>query len=181
MPLNKLAETDLPLVLAWRNTPEVRQHMYSAHEISEAEHRAWFARMKHDPQVRWYIHQDEYCNLDGVVYFTQYQPENHSSFWGFYAAPEAPRGTGTKLGLDALDEAFNVLSLHKLNAEVLSSNERSLRFHEKMGFHREGIFRDDHFNGEYYVDVVRLGIVKSEWVEKRPEIESLIAKSNVTV
>lgn len=174
MSLRKLTEADLSLTLFWRNALEVRQNMYSVHEISEMEHRAWFSRMENDEQSRWFIHQDENGNPDGVVYFTQYRPENHSSFWGFYVAPDAPAGTGTKLGLDALDEAFNTLNLHKLNAEVLSTNERSLHFHDKLGFHREGFFRDYHFNGESHLNVVRLGILQSEWSKKRSEIENIV-------
>lgn len=172
MHLRKLTEKDLELILGWRNAPEVRKYMYSTQEISEAEHRAWFSVMDSDPQARWYLHQDENDKPDGVVYFTQYRPDNSSSFWGFYVAPNAPAGTGTKLGLDALNEAFNVLGLHKLNAEVLKTNQRSLRFHEKMGFKCEGRFRDYHFNGNDFVDVIRFGILESEWVEKVLEIES---------
>ena len=153
--------------------------MYSKHEIGEAEHRAWFAQMQHDQKSRWYIHEDDQGTPDGVVYFTQYLPENRSSFWGFYAAPDAPPGTGTKLGIDALDEAFHGLRLHKLNAEALASNQRSLRFHEKLGFQQEGLFREFHFDGERYVDVVRLGLLASEWPEKRAKILQHIAKLNV--
>ncbi|MBT4944960.1 MAG: UDP-4-amino-4,6-dideoxy-N-acetyl-beta-L-altrosamine N-acetyltransferase [Candidatus Marinimicrobia bacterium] len=176
MNLRKLTEDDLSLILVWRNAPEVRKSMYTTQEISEADHRTWFSRTKHDPQTRWYLHQNENDKPDGVVYFTQYRPENQSSFWDFYAAPDAPAGTGTKLGLDALDKAFYELNLHKLNAEVLSTNECSLLFHEKLGFNREGIFRDYHFDGEGFVDVIRLGILKSEWVKKRSEIKNRIAK-----
>lgn len=179
MSLRKLTEDDLPLVLTWRNNLEVRRFMYNNHEISETEHRSWFVHMDNDPQSLWFIQQDENDESDGVVYFTQYQPENRSSFWGFYTAPDTPAGTDTKLGLDALDKAFNELNLHKLNAEVLSSNERSLRFHDKLGFHREGIFRDSLYDGQKYDDVIRFGILKSEWQEKRLEIKNRFAKLNV--
>jgi UDP-4-amino-4,6-dideoxy-N-acetyl-beta-L-altrosamine N-acetyltransferase len=179
MTLHKLTKADLQLILTWRNAPEVRKSMYTTQEISEADHRAWFARMEHDPQALWYIHQGENDKPDGVVYFTQYRPENQSSFWGFYAAPDAPAGAGTKLGLDALNEAFYVLELHKLNAEVLTSNECSLRFHEKLGFCVEGRFRDYHFNGERFIDVIRLGILESEWSENRSKVESRMTKFNI--
>ena len=78
------------------------------------------------------------------------------------------------MGLDELNEAFNVLGLHKLNAEVLITNERSRQFHEKLGFCVEGRFRDYHFNGERFIDVFRLGMLDSEWSENRPRIESSI-------
>ncbi len=185
MSLRKLTKDDLPLVLTWRNNLlEVNRsiynnHIYNNHEMSEDDYLARFVYMEHDPQTRWYIHQDKNGNADGIVYFTHYYPENRSSFWGFYTAPDAPAGTGAKLGLEALDEAFNALKLHKLNAEVLSTNERSLRFHDKLGFHREGTFRDFYFDGQKYVDVVRFGILNSEWQEKRFEIESRIVKIDV--
>lgn len=178
--LTKLNEIDLPKVLSWRNSPKVRKYMYSTQEISKAEHNAWFNRMKDDPQEFWYLHQDENGNPNGVIYFNKFQPKNSSAFWGFYKAPDAPSGTGTKIGLCGLDEAFNVLNLHKLNAEAISINKQSLHFHKKLGFHQEGIFRDYYFNGECFLDVVRFGILKSEWLSKRFEIEKIINKYNVT-
>jgi UDP-4-amino-4,6-dideoxy-N-acetyl-beta-L-altrosamine N-acetyltransferase len=175
MTLRKLTEADLPAVLAWRNALEVREAMFSSHKISETEHRVWFSILKSDPQQRWYIHQGENNIPDGVVYLTNYKAENKSSFWGFYTAIDAPAGTGIKLGFDALNEAFYILHLHKLNAEVLITNESSLHFHEKMGFTVEGRFRDFHFNGDKFIDVIRLGILESEWSKNKAKIENRIA------
>lgn len=170
MALRPLAEADLLLVLSWRNAPEVRKHMYSSHEIGEKEHRDWFQRMQTDTGVRWYIHENAEGVPDGVAYFTQYSQNKRSAFWGFYMSPEAKPGMGTSLGVEALDQAFSALDLHKLNAEVLASNLRSLRFHEKLGFRNEGVFRDFHFDGSCYFDVVRYGMLASEWLQMRPEI-----------
>jgi UDP-4-amino-4,6-dideoxy-N-acetyl-beta-L-altrosamine N-acetyltransferase len=181
VPLRLLVEADLPLVLSWRNATEVRQNMYSNHEITEAEHREWFIRLKADTQSRWFVHMDDSGQPDGVVYFTQIQLGSGSAFWGFYADPSAAPGTGTLLGIDSLDKAFLDMELHKLNAEALVSNTASLRFQKKLGFQQEGLFRDFHFDGEHYVDVVRLGIIATEWVEKREEILTLIAqRSSIT-
>lgn len=171
MPLRKISEDDLLSILEWRNAPEVREHMYSKHIISEAEHRSWYERMKLDPQSIWYMHEDENGKPDGVVYFTDYSKNNKNSFWGFYASPNAPKGTGSKLGMEALDEAFNFLNLHKLNAEVLASNLPSLGLHKKLGFRKEGVFRDFHYDGARYIDVIRLGILSSEWLNIRTTYE----------
>jgi UDP-4-amino-4,6-dideoxy-N-acetyl-beta-L-altrosamine N-acetyltransferase len=179
MRLRKLTENDLPLILTWRNNPDVRRFMYNNHAITKDEHQEWFARMEQNPQSLWYIHEDQKGNPDGVVYFTQYQIERKNAFWGFYAAPCAPAGTGIRLGLDALNEAFDVLRLHKLNTEVLSANERSLRFHNKLGFRSEGVFRESHFDGENFIDVIRFGILQSEWLEKHLDVEQRIAKLDV--
>lgn len=167
MSLRSLTEVDLPTVLKWRNAPDVRRSMYSSHIISEEEHRAWYSRMSDDHQSRWYIHADSLGVSDGVVYFTQYSPIQRSAFWGFYTGLSAKRGAGTDIGIEAIDLAFQALNLHKLNAEVLVTNERSVRFHLKLGFTQEGCFRDAHFDGEKYVAVLRFALLEYEWSEKR--------------
>jgi methionyl-tRNA formyltransferase len=176
MPLRPLAEKDLPLVRGWRNAPEVRRNMYSKHEITEAEHLDWFARLRDDAQSRWFIHEDAAGQPAGVVYFTQIQRANGSVFWGFYAGENAVRGIGTHMEFEALEKAFYEFGLHKLNCEVLVSNGQVVNLHKKFGFKEEGLFRDFHFNGESYVDVVRLGILAAEWSAKREEIQNRIAK-----
>jgi len=54
MRLTSLTAADLELILPWRNAPAVRRAMYSHHEISLPEHRAWFQRLQQDPSRRWY-------------------------------------------------------------------------------------------------------------------------------
>lgn len=170
MPLRPLTESDLSIMLEWRNAPAVRENMYTKHEISEEEHRKWFARQQNDEHSRWYIYEDEMNKPEGVVYFTQYQPKQQNSFWGFYASPNAKAGTGSRILLEALDHAFFKLGLHKLNGEALIKNTKSIGIHKKMGFQEEGVFRDFHFDGKYFFDVIRLGILKSEWINKRSEV-----------
>lgn len=174
MPLRSLTEDDLPRILVWRNAPAVRLNSFTSREISEAEHRKWFASMTHDPTSRWYVYESNEGVPSGVVALNDYRPANRSSFWGFYTAPDAEPGTGTRLGIAALDEAFDALGLHKLNAEVLARNERSLRFHQKLGFSREGLFRESHFDGQRYVDVVRFGILDVEWHRRRSGLAQAI-------
>lgn len=176
MSLRAFLEQDLPIVRAWRNAPAVRRNMYTKHEITEAEHQEWFARLRNDIQSRWMIYEDFQGKAAGVVYFTQLQPLNRSAFWGFYAAESAQRGVGRYMEFDALEEAFFGLTLHKLNCEVLISNSQVINMHKKFGFKEEGIFRDFHFDGEKYVDVVRLGILATEWETKREEMKARIDK-----
>lgn len=83
--------------------------------------------------------------------------------WGFYAAPDAPKGTGKQLGQAALQYAFSVVGAHKLCAQALHFNERSVRFHLNLGFQQEGTLRDQHFDGQNYHDVVCFGLLASEW------------------
>lgn len=170
MPLRTLTAADLAMVRAWRNAPEIRSRMFNKHEISEAEHLAWFERLQTDVKSCWMIHEDEAGHADGVVYFTQIDAGSRSAFWGFYTAPGAAKGTGTLMGVDAMDHAFEAQGLHKVSSEVLAGNEASLHFQKKLGFQQEGVLREAHFDGERHVDVLRLGLLRHEWHKQRPAL-----------
>jgi len=160
--LRALEESDLDLVRRWRNRPEVRGNMYTTHEISEDEHRSWYERVKHDPTKRYFIFLADDVPL-GVIAFTEIHPRNQTASWAFYAGESAPRGTGSRMELAALDYAFDVLGLEKLWCEVLAFNTGVLDLHRKFGFQQEGVFRSHHVAGSERVDVHRLAILRSEW------------------
>lgn len=152
---------DLELVLSWRNHPEVRRFMYTSHEIGEDEHRAWFDRARANPAITLLIYERD-GEPRGFVNITRSRAETVAD-WGFYLAPEAEKGTGRKLGSQALAYAFDTLGLHKLCGQALGFNERSIAFHKALGFLEEGRLRDQHFDGAAYHDVVCFGLLVDEW------------------
>lgn len=162
-----LREEDLANVLQWRNHPDVRRFMYTKHEISLAEHRAWYEKVLKDHRYHLLIVEDDYEAL-GFVQFT----EQGSSIakWGFYAAPGAPKGSGQKIGIAALNHAFQRIGFHKISGEAMAFNERSLALHRRLGFREEGILRDGHFDGDLYHDVYRFAILADEWYEEHGDL-----------
>lgn len=177
--LRRIEEADLELILPWRNAPAVRQAMYSQHEISWEEHQLWFRRMRADDSKLWQLYLNENAEPDGVVSFTEIDAVQGTAFWGFYAAPHATRGTGMRMSLDALDCAFNKLGIYKLNAEALASNVRSLEMHRKVGFVEEGCFREQYSTGKERIDVVRLGMLLTEWPHNRLKLEERIDELSI--
>lgn len=163
-----MQEEDLPIVLQWRNHQEVRRFMYSQHEISLEEHQRWFSQVSGEPNRHLLIYQCEGLPL-GFVNFHQLRSSAVAE-WGFYLAPDAARGTGMRLGQAALDYAFNQLALHKVCGEALDYNQRSQRFHQKLGFSEEGILRDHYFDGSRYHAVHCFGLLASEWARIDSEI-----------
>lgn len=145
--------------------------MFTSHVIGPDEHLAWFERVRAGTTVKTFIHETLGVP-DGVVNFTDIDAVRGVAFWGFYAAPGAPRGTGTALGIDALDQAFDRLCLVELKAKVLASNERSIRYHAKLGFRREDVLSEAHFDGAKRVDVLAYAMTRSEWSVNRVRITS---------
>jgi UDP-4-amino-4,6-dideoxy-N-acetyl-beta-L-altrosamine N-acetyltransferase len=160
--LRRMTAVDLESVFELRNHPEVRRYMLTRHEISADEHRSWFERASQNRRVELLVFQmEKVCR--GFVQFkdTDYQGVVD---WGFYVAPDAPKGTGKKLGLAALDYVFKKAELHKICGQALHWNQPSIKFHRSLGFIQEGVLRHHHFDGSVYHDLICFGMLKSEWV-----------------
>lgn len=174
MTLEPLSIQDRDLILEWRNAPQVRQHMYTTHEITLEEHRKWYERVQEDPEKAVYLYRDRTGSPNGVVSFTDLNTAQGSVFWGFYTKPGAEAGTGTRILYKALETAFNVWALHKVCGEALATNEASSRLHLKCGFTQEGTFREQFFDGSAYIDIIRFGILANEWPMNRTRLDELL-------
>lgn len=162
--LRMMVEADLPLVLQWRNHPDVRRYMYTQHEITPEEHAQWFTQLCHDDtQSSWIFVVDDIPL--GYVNFKK-TAVSAVADWGFYLATDAPKGTGSQLGTAALNYAFRQMKLHKVCGQALGYNEKSKGFHLRLGFKREGVLRQQYFNGKDYHDVECFGLLASEWIER---------------
>lgn len=159
--VRRMDTDDLAKVLAWRNHPEVRRYMYTQHEILLDEHARWFEHASQDQNRHLLIYENKIMPL-GFINIHQIAVGGIAD-WGFYVAPDAPKGTGHQLGLAALDYAFTKIGLSKLCGQALCYNERSIRFHQSLGFQQEGVLRQQHFDGQHYHDVVCFGLLASEW------------------
>ncbi len=159
-----MTEADLETVLSWRNHKEVRRFMYTQHEISKEEHSRWFERASTDPKRHLLIYQLGNKAL-GFVNIHEIASGGIAD-WGFYAAPDSPRGTGSALGYAVLQHAFQTLNLHKLCGQTIAFNEHSIRFHMKLGFLKEGVLRQQYFDGNNYHDVWCFGLLAALWQAK---------------
>ena len=163
--IRALNEGDLPTVLAWRNHTAVRSYMLTQHEISLEEHLNWWARVKDDKT------RQQLLVLDGAdpLGFVQFNPVCHGGIadWGFYARPDAPKGSGTKLGQAALAHAFKKLGLHKICGHAIASNVASIAFHRKLGFAEEGCLREQQRIANQYHSLFCFGLLAKDWQQNQ--------------
>ena len=162
--IRRVTESDLPMVLAWRNPIDVRSYMFTQHEIGLEEHRNWFAKASQDSS-RCLLIVEEDKQAVGYVQFSKVE-DGGIADWGFYARPDASKGTGRKLGVLALNYAFGPLKLHKVCGQAIASNQASIAFHQRLGFALEGVLRDQQrINGAYY-SLHCFGLLSTEWQPK---------------
>lgn len=162
--LHRVDSADRDTVRAWRNAPAVRAAMYAKHEISEAEHEAWWAQMMADP-ARLYCIAAAPDGPLGVVGFTALQDTHGEGHWAFYAAPDAPRGAGRRMEALALELAFGPLGLERLICEVRQDNERVIALHAGFGFVRDADIVRQTPGGA--VMAVRMVLTGDDWQARR--------------
>lgn len=159
--IRELAFEDLPMILSWRNHESIRRFMLTQHEIDLEEHRNWFSAAKMDATRRLLIVEDGAIPL-GFVQLSHVTASGVAD-WGFYVRPDAPRGSGLKLGKAALNYAFCELMLHKICGSVIQSNKASISFHQRLGFAKEGVLRDQQNIAGVYHSLVCFGMIAHEW------------------
>ena len=74
----------------------------------------------------------------------------------------------------AVDHAFFEMNLHKIYCEVLEFNKSVIRLHQNFGFKIEGRFREQYLNKNQYVDILRMGLLKSEWLECKNNLRDIL-------
>lgn len=159
--LRPMTKNDLSLVLQWRNHPSVRKYMFNQNEINEEEHKLWFKNTSVD-KGRYLFIFEKTGEPQGFMNF-------HKLFggdvidWGFYLSPNAEKGTGNMLGKTALAYAFENLNLHKVCGQAIAYNEKSKRFHLRLGFKEEGELKEQYYDGENYHSIILFGLLKDEW------------------
>lgn len=167
--LRKIEESDLPLILDWRNNETVRKNMYTDHIISREEHKLWFSKLNQSNDQLYFI-----CEYNekpiGVVNFVQLDMQNQSAYWGFYLGGTQPPSHGVAMEYIAIDYAFSVLELKKLYCEVFTFNERVIKLHHKFGFQQEKLLRAHVVKSGNPEDVASLALLSAEWELRKEKL-----------
>lgn len=172
--LRLLTESDLKKVLDWRNSPRIRENMYTDHIISLDEHQNWFNSIKNNPKVSYHICTYQ-GNPIGLICFTEIDSDNEKCSWGFYLGEtNAPFGSGLVMEFIALEYAFDELKIRKLCCEVLSFNQKVIKLHKKFGFEQEGYFTAHVQKNNQYEDVIFLSLFKEKWLTLREQLQSTV-------
>jgi UDP-4-amino-4,6-dideoxy-N-acetyl-beta-L-altrosamine N-acetyltransferase len=163
--IREMTINDLLMVLAWRNHPSIRVHMFSDHEISKDEHFEWFSKVNINRlQSLWIV-----VNNTEPIGFVQFKKAHNelSANWGFYVSPNAKKGSGKILGQLALDLAFGELSIKKVFGEALKFNNASIGFHQHLGFIQES---SDDTNS----DILKFSLSKVDWISNKKNLKEKV-------
>ncbi|QMV44686.1 GNAT family N-acetyltransferase [Cohnella cholangitidis] len=171
--LREYRRDDLPWMRQWVNDPDIVHHLSDIflypHALESTE--AYLESMLDgrsdsrgfviaDPSTEAYIGQ---VNLDSIDW------KNRVGKIGIVigSTENLGRGYGTEAMKLLIDFAFLEMNLNRLELEVYDFNERAVRSYLKCGFTEEGRLRERLYKQGRYLDVIQMGILKSDWKASR--------------
>jgi RimJ/RimL family protein N-acetyltransferase len=166
--LTALTEGDMATMARWYQDGEFLRLFDSrpAYPKTEAELIKWLAELKKDRNTFAFavrpLKDEEligYLELDEV----DWQHGVCGMGLGIGDRANWGKGYGYEAAQLALAYAFHELNLHRVQVTVFSYNERSIALFEKLGFRREGVFREHlQRDGQRY-DMLLYGLLRHEW------------------
>jgi diamine N-acetyltransferase len=164
--LRSLEKRDLAVLQPWFNDPEIRGLTGEVMPTNQSGMDDFFERVRTDSSRVWFVvvlkENDRVIGEAGLLrMFFPWRTTDLSliigdkSAWG--------KGYGTEAIRLLLDYAFGTLNFHRVSIGVVGSNERALRFYEKVGFQREGIQRDGYYHHHAYQDFVMMSLLEDEY------------------
>jgi RimJ/RimL family protein N-acetyltransferase len=166
--LTALTPDGLPTMAHWYEDPEFLRLYDSrpAYPKTEAELGKWLEEVAQDKNTFVFavrpLDSDEllgYLELDGV----DWQHGVCGMGLGFGEETNRGRGYGYEATQLGLRYAFHELNLHRVQVTVFSYNHRSLALVDKVGFRREGVFRERLQRDGKRHDMFLYGMLRHEW------------------
>jgi len=162
--LRAIERQDLPNYVHWFNDPEVLAFFGRYQPMSLAEEEKWYEAMLSDSSVRNLAVEFEGRHVGGCG-FGRIDGRNASAEVGLFIG--LPELWDQGLGYDALRAllrfGFEQMNLHRIYLRVFAGNERAVHLYEKLGFQREGCWRDAEFRHGRYHDMLWMSVLREEW------------------
>lgn len=166
--LTALIPNDLPLIAHWYQQSEFLRLFDAspAYPQTEAVLAKWLEeRQKATNSFLFAVRLLENDDLLGYVEFDEILWTHQVSgvSIGIGDPTHCGKGYGYEAMQLALTFAFNELNLHRVQLTVFSYNERAIALYEKLGFQREGVYREFlHRDGKRH-DMYLYGLLRREW------------------
>lgn len=168
--LRPMTLADTSNIVRWRNQPEVYKNLYTQNLITEEQHVGYFHKYVETGLVRQYIIvaeiEGEPTNI-GTVFLKGIDRESRKAEYGLFIGELQARGKGfaSAIASAALKIAFNELDLNRVYLTVFADNLPAIKSYERAGFKKEGVLRQDFFDGSCYHDVIIMSVLSSDYFE----------------
>ncbi|MCD6550090.1 GNAT family N-acetyltransferase [bacterium] len=167
--LRGIRRADIQYFLKWLDDPEVSTPLGRYLPVSEIGEENWVREIERKKDVIVFTIVDKKTEKSiGNCGFHKIDFRNQRAELGIFIGEKEYWGKG--YGTEALEllisYGFTQLNLHSIASLVVSSNERSVRLHKKLGFKEQGRMRQRVFLDNQFKDMIYFDMLKSEWFQR---------------
>jgi RimJ/RimL family protein N-acetyltransferase len=160
---------DIDLFVRWFADSETTRYLSMRAPFSKAMEERWFDSMLEQQGKRAYhfviclLADDRAIGTAGFHHVNQ---EDGNAAFGISIGEkdEWSKGYGTDALRAICDFGFGQLRLERIELDVYEENRRARRSYEKAGFTTEGTLRHAHFSDGRHHDVIRMSLLRDEWL-----------------
>jgi RimJ/RimL family protein N-acetyltransferase len=170
--LRAVEREDLKLLVAWLNDPEVRENLSMYNPISMGHEELWYEttlkRPSDEQPLAIEVLEKENWVIIGDISLMHLNWKVREAEVGLFIGEKSywNRGFGRKAIRLILRHAFQTMNLNRVFLRVNETNLRGIRSYEKTGFVHEGRLRQAAFLNGHYIDLLLMGILRSEWQDE---------------
>jgi RimJ/RimL family protein N-acetyltransferase len=164
---------DVKIYQRWLNDHEVLQFLTQVYPLTTEGEQLWLEQLteQNPTHVILAIRLKDSLRLVGNCSLFKIDPVHRSACLGIVIGEKSQwsKGYGTEATRIIMDVGFRDLNLHRIYLDVHDFNARAIRCYQKLGFVKEGEFRQAiYINGQYH-NTIRMGILNEEWFKLQPE------------
>ncbi len=168
--LRGLERDDLPKMVEWINDHDVTRLLFMGERPANVEllEEQWEKDQHNHNEITFAVctKDDVFIGTTGLysINWTARSAEfriflGEKAYWN--------RGIGTECTKLMVVYGFDRLNLNRIWLGVNAENKGGVRAYEKSGFVREGVLRQEQYRNFRYYDVVRMGILRSDYEKLR--------------
>ena len=180
--LEEIDHANIEQMRVWRNQPDMRQWFREYKDISRDKQEAWYKERGNNTNPAHVYFQIMSLGAEENENTFKRTPEERietryligacglhyidfrlrSAEFGIFLGRDKGAGKGKEALKMLCDYGFKELNLHKIWAEVYSSND-SIELYRKLGFKDDGILRDNFFHNGKYGNSIMMSVLEDEW------------------
>jgi len=168
--LRALEKEDLPLLRDWRNFPDFRKNFREVRELNMADQEGWFEHLQKTKSINFMfgiekLEDSKLIGACGLLYVNWTARYADISFYiGEKEAYVDDNGYASEAIKLMLEYGFSNLNLNKVWMELYEFDNRKIKFFmERYAFKKDGLLRENCFEGGKYWNSFILSLLSKEF------------------
>lgn len=168
--LRPYERADAEVLMGYLNDPEVSRTLVRHRPLNLIREQEFLDGLYKDDSglvLGIVVRQDD--RIIGGTGLHDIHPVSREAGFGIFigAKEEWDKGHGTEATALMVRHGFQTLSLNRIWLRAFADNDRAIKVYERVGFRKEGVFRQSRYREGRYVDEIAMAILRQEWEQKQ--------------